>query len=59
MAPPFEEGTGLSILKHAGGAHNDHRIIFLGVDAGVLLEVVDIPVFERIGLHIVYFTSSL
>ena len=59
MAPSFEEGSGLSVLKHAGGAHNNHRIVLFGVDAGVLLEVVDVPVLERIGLHILYFTYSL
>lgn len=59
MTPPLEEGAGLSVLEHAGGAHDDHRVVLLGVYASVLFEVVDVPVFKGVGLRKEKGTSSL
>jgi hypothetical protein len=59
VAPSFKKGPGLSILKHTRCTHNHHGILLFGIDTGVLLQVVDMPVFERIGLHSDTITSSL
>ena len=59
MAPSFEEGSRLPVLEHARRAHDHHGVVLFGVDAGVLLEVVDVPVLEGVRLSGEWFTSYL
>ena len=59
MAPSFEEGSRLPVLEHARRAHDHHGVVLFGVDAGVLLEVVDVPILEWVRLSGEWFTSYL
>ena len=59
MAPSLEERSALAILEHPWGAHDNHGIFFLRVDAGVFFEVMNVSVFERICLNMIIVTSSL
>jgi len=59
MTPPLQQSSRLSILQHSRCAHDHHRVIFLTIYSSIFLKIVNMFVFEGIGLYNINCTSYL
>ena len=53
MAPSFEKCPGLSILKHAWSAHDDHGIVFFVLNFFLASEIMNMLILEGISSFLV------